>query len=211
MIEVAGTTSDWIGYYAGVSSSIISSTMAFTILIINYKQNEKNHKDLKLFQINNSTYALERKRLSQIESVLKKEMFLLSPYRLSEIAMKDGELSDNFIPYINKHNLKLLRTEEEANFFHNVYRDLIDLARLTTPRSNLSELFNKATTDIRECYQNSTSKEKISKTIDLLQKRMDGILKSSEYITYRKTVLDIIREAEDKLDKKMLGETTNMR
>lgn len=201
-VKIAGSTSDWIGYYAGVSANMISSIMAFTILYITYKQNEKNHTDLKYFQINNSTYTLERERLSQIESILKDEMFLLSPYRMSAIIMENGEIIDNILTYISTFKDELLRTEEEANFFINIYTDIIHLEKLTKPRLNLVELFSTTITNIRISYQNHKDIP-----VDYLQERMKFIYDSHEYKSYRSTLFEIIKEAEDNLYKKMADAT----
>lgn len=197
---ISGDAGDWIAYNGSILGALISiGVIAFTL-----RQNKILHEELKAFQIGNSIYALERERLSKIESILKDEMFLLSPYRMSEIITKNGDLKDNFIGYINNYTTELLRTEEEANFYINVYNENIDLAKLQNPRAELCNLFDKTLTSLRHYYTKNSSTKQLPTFQEYFITCMDKIKKSDEYTNYRTTALDIIIDAEKRLNQKLI-------
>lgn len=86
--EVAGDANDWIGFYAGAFASLISSGMAFYILHITYKQNEKNHQEQKELQRKSLIYVEKMNAFRKIVELLSELKVFLDPSEFEYIENK---------------------------------------------------------------------------------------------------------------------------
>lgn len=87
-LKVAGNSNDWIGFYAGAFASLISSCMAFYILHITYKQNEKNHQEQKELQRKSLIYVEKMNAFRKIVELLSELKVFLDPCEFEHIEKK---------------------------------------------------------------------------------------------------------------------------
>jgi len=128
-LEVAGDANDWIGFYAGAFASLISSGMAFYILHITYKQNEKNHHEQK---------ELQRKSLIYVEKMnaFRKIVELLSELK-PILDANEFEYIEN--RYMNEVNTMDKKSEYEIDF-KNIEKNKLNVERLCFNISIISKI-----------------------------------------------------------------------
>lgn len=56
----------WIGFFSGLFAALISAIAAYVILIITYKQNSKNHSELKQIQVNSIMMSFRKEELNNL-------------------------------------------------------------------------------------------------------------------------------------------------
>lgn len=204
-IDIAGNPSDWIGFYAGAFSSAISSVVAFIILIYNYKQNEKNHSELKKIQINSISYQETKTRLDKINEELFELYESVSPDKLryflfNSVVFEEFDYQSCKFNYVTIYE-DLIQKEKRIIFISEINSDIIKLSRTIEQYIKCKKIFNSILKDIR-LYIKKGEKEQNEEM--LFGKRIEDLMKEAAYIDLYKEITKSITMANKKMKEKFL-------
>ena len=111
---IVGKDTDWLSFLGGYLGSIISAGVAFIILVIQYKQNQKENKANRQLQINAIKHQQELNQLHNIINTSAKLISVTNPYKAIDICKKIGmndinviELFENLSLNIETHKVEL--------------------------------------------------------------------------------------------------------
>lgn len=116
---IVGKDTDWLSFLGGYLGAIISAGVAFIILAIQYKQNQKENKSNRQLQINTIKYQQELNQLHSIINTSAKLISITNPYKVIDICKKIGRTDINLMELFENLSLNIENYKSELELYIN--------------------------------------------------------------------------------------------
>lgn len=116
---IVGRDTDWLIFWGSYLGSIISASVAFIILAIQYKQNQKENKANRQLQINTIKHQQEQNQLHSIINISAKLISITNPYKVIDICKKIGRNDVDVIELFETLSLNIENCKSELELYIN--------------------------------------------------------------------------------------------